>query len=709
MEPESNYRSSAGDRSETTKPLVLVVDDQAFMRRILRAALEGAGFLVEEACSGEEAMERFQRQPPDLLVLDLTMPGMDGFRTCAAIRSLASGRHMPIMVVTSLQDTASIHQAFEAGATDFITKPINGELLGYRARYLFKAGRALEDLAQSEVSLKFLRAAVESLPIGITISDAQGTIIYTNPAEAVMHGYEAVELLHKDVRVLAPRRLHGSSQVKLEKYAAWQRESINRSKNGVEFPVQLSSVAVRSPQGEFLGVITACEDITERKKNEAQIKQLAYYDTLTSLPNRALFMDYLQKALAQADRSEKTVSLLFLDIDHFKDINDSHGHEFGDKLLREVARRLSQCLRTADTLARLGGDEFVVMLPADRQEAASTAAHRILETFRIPFEIEGRRIYTGVSIGIALYPDDAPDLEGLLRSADTAMYQAKARGRQNFQFFSAKMSKEIVEKVALESALRQALEREELYLCYQPQWDLQTGRHCGVEVLVRWCHPELGEISPTRIIPLAESSGQIYRLGEWVLRCACAQARDWAVAGFSAGRVAVNISAHQLRQPDFPELIESILSETELDSANLELEITESVLLENAGQTVAALQAIKKLGVQLSIDDFGTGYSSLSYLKHFPVDRLKIDRAFIAGIDHDPCDAAIVAAVIALARTLKIKVLAEGVETQAQLEFLQSHGDIEVQGFLLGVPMTAADLVRRLEMAPEAFRSKGEQ
>jgi diguanylate cyclase (GGDEF)-like protein/PAS domain S-box-containing protein len=704
MGPEANCKANAGDRSANSKQLVLVVDDEALRRQHFRAALEVVGCWVEEAGSGEEAIASFHRQRPDLVVIDLAMPEMDGFKTCAALRGLDQGRHTPILVVTSLQDTASIHQAIEAGATDFITKPVNGELLGHRAGYLLRAGSDLEELARSEANLQVLRAAVESLPIGITIRDAHGRIIYTNPAEAVMHGYEAMELMHQDVRVLAPKHLHCSTKLdKLEQYAAWQRESINRRKDGAEFPVQLSSVAVRNAKGVFLGIITACEDISERKKSEEQIRQLAFYDALTGLPNRAFFMDYLQRALAQADRSKRKIALLYLDLDHFKDINDSQGHEFGDKLLREVARRLSQCLRAADTLARLGGDEFVVLISANGQKAASATALRILESFRTPFDIEGRRIYAGASIGIALYPEHALDLEGLLRSADTAMYQAKARGRQNFQFFSAKMSREIVEKTSLESALRLALEKNDLYLVYQPQWDLQTGRHCGVEVLVRWCHPELGEILPARIIPLAENSGQIFQLGEWVLRCACAQASAWAAAGFSVGRVAVNISGHQLRQPDFPALIESILVETKLDPASLELEITESVLLEYAGQTVAVLQALKKVGVQLSIDDFGTGYSSLSYLKHFPVDRLKIDRAFTAGMDHEPCDAAIVAAVIALARTLKIKVLAEGVETPAQLAFLQSQGCMEAQGFLLGVPMLAADLILHLETRSEAL------
>jgi EAL domain-containing protein (putative c-di-GMP-specific phosphodiesterase class I) len=345
------------------------------------------------------------------------------------------------------------------------------------------------------------------------------------------------------------------------------------------------------------------------------------------------------------------------------------------------------------------------MLAAMDEETASTTAIRILDNFRPPFEIEGRLTYASFSIGIALYPDDASDLEGLLRSADTAMYRAKSGGRQNYQFFSPEMNREIMEKVALEAALRQALEQEALTLCYQPQWDLKTGNRGTVEVLARWRHPELGDISPARFIPLAESSGLIFRLGEWVLRSACTQAKVWAEVGCPVERVAVNISGHQLRQTDFPDLIERILAETKLDPASLELEFTESVLMEQTGQTVAVLGVLKEMGVQLSIDDFGTGYSSLSYLKHFPVDRIKIDRAFVAGIDRDPGDTAIVAAVIALARTLKIKVLAEGVETRGQLEFLQGSGCSEGQGFLLGAPMPAAELVRWLEVDSENFVS----
>jgi diguanylate cyclase (GGDEF)-like protein/PAS domain S-box-containing protein len=699
-------------RPDVERPMVLAVDDEVFMRRTCREALEEAGFRVEEASSGKEALDLFLRLRPALVILDLVMPEMDGYETCAYLRLLKEGRHTPILAVTGLQDTASILKAYESGASDCISKPVDGELLACRARYLVRAGRALEELDQNEARLELLGAGVESLPIGITLSDAEGRIIYTNSAEAAMHGYKVEELMHQDARILAPERLHGARLLeKTKKCGVWRRESVNWRKGGEEFPVQLSSVVVRNARKEFLGTATICEDITERKKNEQKIHQLAYFDPLTGLPNRTLFLDRLQKALASTDRSRQAVAVLLLDLDNFKDINDTQGHEFGDKLLKEVARRLSSCIRAADTLARLGGDEFVVMSAVRHEKTAGSIAFRIQENFRPPFEIDGRLTYAGFSIGIALYPNDAPDLEVLLRCADTAMYRAKAGGRQNSQFFSPEMNREIMEKVALEYALREALDRQELTLCYQPQWDLQTGSRCVVEVLARWRHPELGDISPARFIPLAESSGLIYRLGEWVLRSACTQAKVWAEAGCPVERVAVNISGHQLRQPDFTDLIDSVLAETKLDPARLELEFTEGVLMEHAGQTATIMQTLKGMGIQLSIDDFGTGYSSLSYLKHFPIDRIKIDRAFVAGIERDPGDTAIVTAVIALAHTLKIKVLAEGVETRAQLEFLQESGCSEGQGFFLGAPMKAEELVRWLEVESEIFvpGTKGKQ
>lgn len=689
-----------GDGAEPASLLILVVDDDPLMRQTFRKWLQDADWRVEEARGGEEALKAFQRFQPDLVILDLVMPEMDGFETCAALRSLPGGQYTPILVVMDVYEAASLDRAFEAGATDFISRPVGSKLLTYRVRYLLRTGRAFEEQARSETHLKLLRAAVESLPIGITLSDASGKIIYTNPAEAEMHGFEVGELLHREARILAPPYLYRNSPPEtLEECGVWRRESVNRRRSGEEFQVQLSSVSVRSPDGKFLGMVTACEDIGERKKNETRIHHLAYYDSLTGLPNRSLFLDRLRKSLSQAERSQQKIAVLFLDLDNFKDINDTEGHAFGDQLLKEVGKRLACCIREADTIARLGGDEFVVMLVAEANTVSITA-NRILGGFRTPFKIEGKEIYTSFSIGVALYPDDAQDIEGLLRSADIAMYKAKAEGRQSFQFFSPEMNREILEKVALEAALRTALDREEFTLRYRPHWDMKTGSRYVVEVLARWLHPEIGEIPPERFMPLAESSGLIFRLGEWILRSACSQAKTWIEVGCPVERVAIKISSHQLCQRDFPDLIEHILAETKLDPSALELEFAESIFINNWRKVASGIRALKAKGIHLSIDNFGIGYSFLEYLKHSPVDRIKIDRSVVAGIQSNPGDAAMVASVIALARALKIGVLAEGVETLAQLEFLQLHGCGEALGFLLAMPMSAENLRRWLEHPP---------
>jgi diguanylate cyclase (GGDEF)-like protein/PAS domain S-box-containing protein len=375
---------------------------------------------------------------------------------------------------------------------------------------------------ETEDRLRLLREAVECLPIGITITGVDGKILYINPAEAQMHGYAVDELLHCEAVKLGPARLHTPMPLeKIEKVGLWRRETINIRKTGEEFPVQLSSIAVRNAEGDFLGMITACEDISERKASEQRIVHLAYHDTLTGLPNRWMFQDRLNQELAAAGRDGRQVGVMFLDLDHFKDVNDTLGHEFGDKLLRAVAQRLAASTREADTLARLGGDEFVVILtnPADQQGVAA-AAERIQASFGKPFELEGRQIYSGASIGIAIYPEDGKDVASLLQSADMAMYHAKGLGRHTYHFYSREMNRSVRRKVALENGLRRALERQEFHLVFQPQWDLPSGTLIGLEALIRWDSVDFGQIPPDNFIPLAESSGLIYPIGEWVLRSA---------------------------------------------------------------------------------------------------------------------------------------------------------------------------------------------
>jgi diguanylate cyclase (GGDEF)-like protein/PAS domain S-box-containing protein len=558
------------------------------------------------------------------------------------------------------------------------------------------------ELQQSEDRLQMLKEAIDSLPIGtgITISDVQGKIIYVNAVEAEMHGYLPDELIGKDASILAPRS-HGKPfpPLNLAKIGYWRRECLNVRKNGTEFPVQLSSIAVRNAaEGRCIGVVTACEDITSRKDSEKKIEHLAYYDTVTGLPNRVLLMDRLHQALALAHREGREVALLSLDLDNFKDVNDTQGHDIGDKFLREVAKRLTSCLRESNTLARVGGDEFVMVLNLVRDEdGAAATAQQILSLFLAPFLIDGQQFYSSASIGIALYPDDGVDAESLLQCADAAMYHAKDEGKSNYQFFSSDINNRMLRRVSLVNSMRRGISRGEFALHYQPKWDVKSGALTGVEALLRWNGSDLGCVTPHEFIPIAEKSGLIFELGEMVLRTACQKAREWACAGHGDLRVAVNISGRQFRQPDFLETVARIICETRVAPGSLELEFTESVIMEKADKNIDALRALKKMGVRLSIDDFGTGYSSLNYLKHFPIDAIKIDRSFIADVDCNSDDAAITEAIISMAHSLKLRVIAEGVENGEQLQFLRERNCDEVQGYYLALPMSESELISFLE------------
>jgi diguanylate cyclase (GGDEF)-like protein/PAS domain S-box-containing protein len=549
---------------------------------------------------------------------------------------------------------------------------------------------------QDDESFELLKDAIDCLPIatGITISDVQGKIIYVNAVEAEMHGYGPGELDGLDARILAPRcRQNPFPPLNYAKIGYWKRECLNIRKDGFEFPVQLTSVPMRDAHGKCIGVITACEDITGRKDSEKKIEHLAYYDSTTGLPNRALLMDRLHQALALAQREGRELALLFLDLDNFKDVNDTKGHDIGDKFLKQVAKRLSNCVGESNTLARIGGDEFVIVLTAvhAEEEAAATTARRVQALFADPFVIEGEEFYSSASIGIALYPEDGADVESLLKCADAAMYHAKNEGKSNYQFFSKEMNNRIMRRVALENSMRQGLTRGEFTLHYQPQWDLKTASLTGVEALLRWKSAEFGNVGPDEFIPIAESSGLIFELGEMVLQAACLQARSWAER-YGELKVAVNISGRQMRQPDFLQTVERIICQTGVAPCSLELEFTEGVIMEKAEKNIDTLLALKKIGLRLSIDDFGTGYSSLNYLKHFPIDAIKIDRSFIAEVECNSDDAAITEAIICMAHSLKLKVIAEGVENQAQLQFLKDRDCDEAQGFFLALPMSAHEL-----------------
>lgn len=680
------------------KQVIFVVDDDLMMRTMLQDLLSAAEFEVAMAVDGDSALRSFSQSLPDLVLLDMVMPGKDGCEICRQIRNLPGGRYLPIIMMTSQDNADSIHRAFEAGATDFIAKPVSSEILVHRLHYLLRASRNVITLAESRERLEMLKVAVDNLPIGITFCDVNGVIVYSNPAEARIHGYQVHELLGKEARTFSTssRSRHLDAD-QLKNLGVWRRESVNVRKNGEEFPANLVSISVRDSEGRYLGIITTCEDISERKQAEEKMHQLAYYDALTGLPNRGMFLDRLHQTLSQAQRDQDKVNLIFLDLDNFKDVNDSQGHDIGDKLLQGVAERLTSCMRDSDVLARLGGDEFVVVCPSvATQDSVAAVVQRILSIFSEPFEVEGRQIYTSASIGIAVYPDDSLDATALFRCADTAMYQAKNEGRAQFRFFSAELNQKIMQRVALENSLRQGLERDEFFLHYQPLWDLKSSRMVGVEVLLRWQSSDYGLMLPSKFISLLEDSGLINSVGEWVLRSACLQLREWTNAEHHDLKVAVNISGKQMKHPRFLEMLTGIITETGVDPRNLELEFTESVIMENAENTIETFRKLKEMGIQLSIDDFGTGYSSLNYLKHFPVDRIKIDRSFVADVSCNENDAAIIEAIVSMAQSLSLRVVAEGVENSDQLHSITKLGCDEVQGYYLAMPMNADALEEKL-------------
>lgn len=457
--------------------------------------------------------------------------------------------------------------------------------------------------------------------------------------------------------------------------------------------------------GRPRGAIGASLDITERKRAEEQIKSLAYHDSLTGLPNRRLFQDRLSMAVAQAHRNAQHLAVLFLDLDRFKSVNDSLGHATGDRLIQHVAERLRTCLREGDTVARLGGDEFTLLLPGMAQVVdAARVAEKVLDALRVPFLIEDRELLATASIGISLYPEDGRDADTLVKNADAGMYRAKQQGRDNYQLCAPALNATALERLALESSLRHAVGQDELVLHYQPVHDVASGRVRAMEALLRWRHPELGLVPPADFIPLAEMTGLIIAFSPWVLRTACAQARQWQDAGHPGLGVAVNLSARQFQHPDLPGQVKRALEETKLEARFLELEISETSAMQGPEANVPTLRALKALGVRIAIDDFGTGCSSLSYLKRFPIDALKIDRSLTADITRDPDDTAIANVVIALAHTLKLRVVAEGVETNDQLAFLTARRCDQAQGYLFGSPRPAKDCTELLD-APVPVRA----
>lgn len=561
--------------------------------------------------------------------------------------------------------------------------------------------RKLAEKALRDSESRF-RTLYEQAPLAYQSLDVDCRFDEVNQAFLDMLGYQRDEVLG---RWFGDFMSHESRQNLQETFP---RFVANGSMDGAEFTmickdgsplvVSINGRVGTDNQGKFKQTHCILNNITERKQAEEKIQQLAYYDALTGLPNRSLLQDRLNQVLAQASRDRRQVGVLFLDLDRFKRINDTLGHVVGDQLLKIVAQRLNECIRKTDTVARLGGDEFVVILSTvTRIQDVTTIARKILDTLSAPVTLAGQEVFSSGSVGIALYPLDGEDEDALLRNADTAMYVAKERGRNTHQFFSEEMNLKAVERLTIENHLRRAFSLNQFSLYYQPQLDLATGRMTGMEALLRWNHPERGLVSPAKFIPLAEESGLIIPLGEWVLRTACAQAKAWQEQGCPVLRLGVNLSARQFNQPGLATLVESILIETGLDPDCLELELTESAIMESATDAILTLTDLRVRGIHLSIDDFGTGYSSLSYLKNFPIDRIKIAQNFVSDIPQDTDDMAIVEAVIAMAKSLRLRVIAEGVETKEQMDFLTVRGCHEMQGFYFSKPLSVEKFTEMME------------
>jgi diguanylate cyclase (GGDEF)-like protein len=697
-------------------PRILVADDDAAAGLLMQAALEQAGFTVVLAASGEEALERFHADQISMVMLDVEMPGASGYDVCEVIR-LSAGDLLPIVMVTGAHDVESVERAYRAGATDFIGKPITWPVLGHRARYLMRAYETALQLRSAETGLEAVLAALPDLLFEID-RDGNYIDVHSQPAGSVACltanciGRNIADVLPAPAAEACMEAVR-DAECRGHSTAKHCRIPSADTVHWFELSVSLKTGA----NGTMATFLVLARDITEQHVSEDRIRRLAFFDTLTGLPNREWFRGQVTRTLKAAARQRAKVGLLCIDLDNFKRINDTLGHSVGDELLKMVAVRLRESLRTGDrvasrllataaepSLARLGGDEFMVVLPGLTDlEDAGAVAQRVVKAISAPITLAQHEVMVTPSVGIAVYPDHGADQETLSKNSDLAMYFAKRQGAGGYAYFDTDMTAGALQRLTTEEKLGSAAGNDEFSLVFQPQFDLRNGMVSGMEALLRWYNEELGQVPPAEFVRVAEETGLILSVGEWALRAACQHAAAWVAEGLPPVRVAVNVSGLQLTRPDFPATVKNVLRETGLAPARLELEITESVVMQCGGRAESVLRELKAIGVQIAIDDFGTGYSSLGRLRDFPIDRLKIDRSFIQRIETSADDRAIGSAIIAMAKTLHLGVVAEGVEDFAQLAFLREEHCHEAQGYLLSKPLAPDDavtLLRRLAAGP---------
>jgi diguanylate cyclase (GGDEF)-like protein/PAS domain S-box-containing protein len=703
-------------------PRILLVDDRPELLQSLSDVVRMHGYEVEEALGGRAALAALEASEFDVVLLDLIMPEVSGHDVLeyAAKRKLAA----KIIVVSGDASFSGARSALSFGAFDFVKKPYEPtELIAtlekaLRHRRLEQSHEQMEHkLALSEQLHRFI---VNSSPDVVYILDRNGCFSFLNDRVESLLGYRKEELIGKhyseivhEEDIEAARNLFNERRTGDRATRNIELRLRSRKPRNSDRPFQSQLVwmdvmalgiyadPLERGRVNFRGTYGTARDISERKEAEQVINFQAYHDLLTHLPNRVLLKDRLTLAIEHARRNRRRVGVMFLDLDRFKIVNDTLGHTMGDRLLKAVANRLQACLRKGDTLSRFGGDEFTLLLPdVRRRDDVVVIAEKILSKLAAPFVIDGHELFVGASIGVALYPEAGDSVEALIQSADIAMYHVKGRGKNGYQFFSEEMNHKLTTRLSLERELRSALSNGELCVYYQPQVSLQDGRIVGVEALVRWQHPRLGLIAPDEFLSVAEETGLVTQLDDWVQRRAFADVAEWRKSGLGDVRLSVNVSAQQLESEAFVARFLALLDASGMPAELVKIEITENTCMKDMDVMVPRLRELRRHGLRIAIDDFGTGYSSLSYLQQFPISTLKIDRSFVCDIRGDQTDASIVDAIVAMAHGLKLDLIAEGVETRTQLAYLRSHGCLEVQGYIFSRPVPAAELKTMLRQNP---------
>ncbi len=692
--------------------VILVVDDDITIRFMVKESLEQLGFIVEEAENGKQAIERAKELKPDLILLDVMMPEMDGFTACPLLKELPECLHTPILMMTGLDDLESINKSYQVGATDFTTKPINYTLLSHRLFYMLRSKQTADDLRASQERLdqaqRLAKLGYWEWDFNDLVSwSEQVTETFLLPSNKQFSdiGYffqyldkDDIEKVKSALKLAKEKQQNFSIEYHLQKGTDLSRVIFHEAEINYD------------EAGSPISLIGTIQDITERKRAEEEILKLANFDKVSGLPNRTSIRQKLEKIVSQKCTTNQNTAILTLDLDHFKRLNDTLGHDRGDELLRKIGTRLSDYLEAYSyevngaltkqsamlemTLGHFGGDEFVLLMSGIKAaEDAAIMSRKINEVISEPIEVNGNAISLTTSIGISVFPDDGKDVDTLLKQSGAALYHAKSEGRNSYKFFTASMNARAFERLSLEVNLRRAIEENQFLLFYQPKVDAMTGKILGVEALIRWKHPELGMISPAEFIPVAEQTGLIIPIGQWIFEESCRFIKSMLDKGLPSLSIAVNISGTQFNEKNLLTTLSNTVNEAGVNPQQIELEITESLIMKDVDQAIETLHQLRDFGFSIAIDDFGTGYSSLSYLKKFPITTLKIDQSFIQEIHKDADDRAIVQAVISLAHSLRLKVVAEGIEEKEQLEVLKEQGCDIIQGYFFSRPLCGEDLI----------------